>query len=80
MLKRTDAAPRPPSPPSERIDMPDRITPEEALGVEEITDEILRDLVFDSVVPACCERGCEVEPDGQCSHGHPSVLVALGII
>lgn len=35
---------------------------------------------YDSVVPACCERGCEVEPDGICPHGHPSVLIALGVI
>lgn len=35
---------------------------------------------YDSVVPACCEDGCEVEPDGTCSHGHPSILIAIGVI
>jgi len=36
----------------------------------------LEDLVHDSVVPACCSGGCMVEPDGHCSHGHPSALEA----
>lgn len=40
----------------------------------------LEDCVMDSVVPACCDEGCEVEPDGECEHGHPSVLLALGMI
>lgn len=37
-------------------------------------------LVMDSVCPALCDEGCEVEPDGRCEHGHPSVLIALGLI
>jgi hypothetical protein len=40
----------------------------------------LNDLTLDSVCPALCSYGCEVEPDGECEHGHPSVLVALGLI
>lgn len=40
----------------------------------------LNNLVMDSVCPALCEEGCEVEPDGRCEHGHPSVLIALGLI
>ena len=30
----------------------------------------------------CCEAtdGCLVEPDGRCSHGHPSWLLRLGLI
>ena len=36
----------------------------------------LEDLVRDSIVPACCSGGCMVEPDGVCSHGHPSALEA----
>ena len=35
---------------------------------------------FDSVVPACCDMGCETEPDGTCAHGCPSLLLALGVI
>ena len=34
----------------------------------------------DSIVPACCNEGCEVEPDGRCEHGCPSVLLAAGMI
>ena len=34
----------------------------------------------DSIVPACCTEGCEVEPDGHCEHGCPSILLAAGII
>lgn len=35
---------------------------------------------MDSVVPACCSEGCQVEPDGRCEHGCPSVLLALGVM
>jgi hypothetical protein len=35
---------------------------------------------MDSVVPACCSDGCEVEPDGHCEHGHESVLLSIGLI
>lgn len=31
-------------------------------------------------VPACCSEGCQVEPDGRCPHGCPSVMLAVGII
>lgn len=34
----------------------------------------------DSIVPACCSEGCEVESDGRCEHGCPSALLAAGII
>lgn len=53
----------------------------EALGFDPDEDpEALEALVFDSVVPACCAAGCQVEPDGRCPHGHPSVLQLLGVI
>jgi hypothetical protein len=42
--------------------------------------EMLTDYSFDSVVPACCSEGCEVEPDGHCSHGNPSILIKAGLI
>ncbi len=35
---------------------------------------------FDSNYPALCSEGCEVEPDGHCPHGAPSLLLALGLI
>jgi len=34
----------------------------------------------ESVVPACCDEGCQVEPDGKCPHGCPSILIKLGVI
>lgn len=33
---------------------------------------------FDSVCKAT--DGCRIEPDGVCQHGHPSWLLALGLI
>jgi hypothetical protein len=42
--------------------------------------QFLEDLVCDSICPALCIYGCEVEPDGTCSHNNPSVLLALGLI
>ena len=36
--------------------------------------------MFESTSPACCTEGCIVEPDGCCSHGCPSLLIALGMI
>lgn len=46
-------------------------------------DEVVNLLIewsTDGVVPACCDEGCEVEPDGQCEHDCPSVLLKLGFI
>ncbi len=34
----------------------------------------------DGTCPACCKEGCIVEPDGECEHGCPSVLIAAGLI
>jgi hypothetical protein len=48
-----------------------RISEEETLEMHGVS---LADLIYDSVVPACCSEGCEVEPDGECEHGNPSVL------
>jgi hypothetical protein len=41
-------------------------------------EEMASDYMFDSIVPACCSHGCEVEPDGRCEHGYPSILIELG--
>jgi hypothetical protein len=30
--------------------------------------------------PALCDEGCEVEPDGTCPHGCPSILRPAGMI
>jgi hypothetical protein len=42
--------------------------------------DLLDEYGLDSVVPACCDEDCQVEPDGHCEHGNPSILVDLGII
>jgi hypothetical protein len=42
--------------------------------------EFLEECTMDSVVPALCDEGCEVEPDGECEHGCPSVLMVAGLI
>jgi hypothetical protein len=51
-------------------------------GIENGTDMkvALEDWAIDSVVPALCHDGCEVEPDGECEHGNPSILIRLGLI
>ncbi len=48
-------------------------------GIDDL-NEYLEELVSDSISPAMCTSGCEVEPDGVCEHGHPSILLALGMI
>ena len=40
----------------------------------------LESVAIDSVAPALCDEGCEVEPDGHYSHGGPSILLACGLI
>ena len=42
--------------------------------------EHLEEIASDCVCPALCRDGCEVEPDGECEHGCPSILRALGFI
>lgn len=44
------------------------------------TAEFLECECSDSVVPALCREGCQVEPDGRCEHNCPSPLLALGVI
>lgn len=66
----------------ESDEKPRRLTVEEVMesnGSDDL-DSYMSELMFDSVVPACCEAGCEVEPDGTCQHGHPSILLSLGVI
>lgn len=44
------------------------------------TADDMMDMALGSVpVPAACDHGCQVEPDGVCKHGHPSVLKVLGL-
>ena len=51
-------------------------------GITNGTDMVdaLAEWSSDSVVPALCSEGCEVEPDGQCEHGGVSILVRMGVI
>lgn len=42
--------------------------------------EMIQEYAFESVVPACCSDGCEVEPDGKCPHGCSSILLSYGIV
>lgn len=56
---------------------PHRITAKQALEESGLT---LAECAMESVIPACCDQGCEVEPDGRCEHGCPSVLMAMGWI
>lgn len=51
----------------------------EEYGYDSVVD-MMNDYMWDSVVPACCTEGCEVEPDGKCSHGHSSILIEYGIV
>ena len=46
---------------------------------------ILQEAVYDGDCPVLCkckdgDCGDEVEPDGHCEHGCPSILLAVGII
>lgn len=40
-------------------------------------DELLEEYAYESIMPALCSEGCEVEPDGTCEHGNPSLFLAL---
>ena len=67
--------------PQKGTNMSDKISVNEALGFDpDDNPEAFEEVIMDSVVPACCSSGCQVEPDGHCEHGHPSVLLELGII
>lgn len=64
---------------------PYRITARDFFESNGLTEEgaridFLESTTFDGVAPALCRDGCEVEPDGRCSHGCPSILLALGYV
>jgi hypothetical protein len=42
--------------------------------------EMLEEYAFESIVPSVCPHGCEVEPDGKCSHGFKSFMLVMGVI
>jgi hypothetical protein len=45
--------------------------------LEEVCEAVL---ICEENAPALCDEGCEVEPDGICPHGCPSILLAVGLI
>ncbi len=51
-------------------------------SIENGTDmmEAMEQWSTDSVVPAVCSQGCEIEPDGHCEHGCPSIMIRMGVI
>lgn len=49
-------------------------------GFEDFDDWYENGEPFDSIVPCCCSECLEIEPDGHCQHGYPSILLALGVI
>lgn len=49
-------------------------------GRIDMENELLQEILMDSVQPAMCDEECEVEPDGHCPHGAPSLSIVLGII
>lgn len=63
--------------------MAHKLTVEEVLanGGYEDTLELVEEIMMDERhAPALCSAGCEVEPDGRCPHGYPSILIELGMI
>jgi hypothetical protein len=59
-----------------------RLTLEEFLEQDGRTlEDISQAVIFgEENAPALCDEGCEVEPDGTCPHGCPSILRAAGMI
>ena len=47
-------------------------------GYASADDAVAEYSQLDDLYPALCSEGCEVEPDGHCPHGAPSLLLALG--
>ncbi len=60
---------------------PYRISIKDVADNEGVTvQELIEIFANDSVMPALCSDGCQVEPDGRCEHGCPSICLALGVI
>lgn len=53
---------------------------EEGLEEPQEFTEFLRQCIEDGFAPAMCEDGCDVEPDGECEHGHPSLLLCVNLV
>lgn len=59
-----------------------RLSLEETCKLHGFSDfiEMCEEYIIDSVCPACCTEECEVEHDGTCEHGCPSIMMEAGII
>lgn len=60
--------------------MSERQTAAETMRDHGIGETDLNELALAVSVPACCSEGCMVEIDGECPHGHPSLLIEIGIV
>lgn len=51
-------------------------------GLEDEDDYIerLQAITFDGICPPLCDTCGDVEPDGHCSHGFPSIMLEAGLI
>lgn len=66
--------------PKPRI-VPTRLTVRELEEKEGMSlQEMAEQAMMWGIVPAVCRHHCDVEPDGQCEHGNPSVLIVAGLI
>lgn len=59
-----------------RIELEDLIESEGFVSLE----DLLADASNRNSCPALCSDGCETEPDSHCEHGHPSAMLAAGVI
>lgn len=50
------------------------------ISTKEEFQDMIDDFSDDTVAPALCRHECETEHDGVCSHGCPSVFLALGLV
>ena len=54
---------------------------EQGIDSKEELYELAESFSNDASCPAVCSQGCDnIEPDGHCEHGAPSLLLVLGLI
>ena len=62
-----------------------RLTLDEWKQQEGITTETeilerLDEVFANGTAPALCSDGCKTDIDNVCPHGHPSILIAIGLV
>jgi hypothetical protein len=55
----------------------DQFLEQDRRTMEEICEAVQ---IGEENAPALCDEGCDVEPDGVCPHGCPSILRAAGMM